>query len=159
MNRSTEKLDDSHDRMIFKMQGTEERDNWMRTFPEPLPATHELVHEWTDAMTLHVYVRPRKAKRASTAAVGTDAGTGGAAADADPAGESKDADAQGPAQDQLVSDVSELTRLSIADLRTRAAELEVEGVRPNATKAHLVALISARLAQIQSEATDTPAAA
>lgn len=46
MERKVEKISQSHDRMTITMQGTSERDGWMRVFPDPMPATHVITYNW-----------------------------------------------------------------------------------------------------------------
>jgi hypothetical protein len=67
-SREQEKLDESHDSLTLTYQGTRERDQAMRVFPDPMPSTHELAYEWSaDKMKLNI--RPRK-KVAATAPKG-----------------------------------------------------------------------------------------
>ncbi len=64
MERDVRKIDESHSEITFKMQGTTERDAWLRTFPRPLPSTHKLHHEWINDMTLVVRPEPIAAPQA-----------------------------------------------------------------------------------------------
>jgi hypothetical protein len=128
MERSIKKLDDSHDEMSFRMAGTTERDHWMRSFPEPMPAGYVLRHAWED-LTLRVWVEKAPILHVSDPAL------------------------QGDDQPQNASITgnqaleTELSALSDADLETRAA---MEGVKvkdqkgKKLTKAVIIAAIVAK---------------
>lgn len=117
--------DSSHDRTILIMQGTRERDEYLRSFPRPIPDTHELTCEWDETgMRLVLAVRPRLA----AAVAGRASSLGGRLAAAVDAAR------------------RELEKLKREDLLARAAELGLGDKIPgSATKAQIIALIVKRL--------------
>lgn len=120
MERDVKKIDQSHNEITFKMQGTTERDAWLRTFPHPLPSTHKLAYEWPDDMTLVVRPEP-----IATPSAG-EGSHGPSPADV--------ANVPAPA------DVAALEGKTIADLQTLAAEKGVI-LKSGMSKAQIVAAI------------------
>jgi hypothetical protein len=136
MERSIKKLDDSHDEMSFRMAGTTERDHWMRSFPEPMPAGYVLRHAWED-LTLRVWVEKCSTPCTTLEQLATmnlDSPEAKALSD-------------GIKAEKVAGLESELSALSDADLETRAA---MEGVKvkdqkgKKLTKAVIIAAIVAK---------------
>lgn len=54
-------IDSEHDRSLWIMQSTSERDRFLRAFPNPIPDTHEMACEWDETgMRLTFVCRPRE---------------------------------------------------------------------------------------------------
>jgi hypothetical protein len=135
MERHVEKVDESHDRMFFRMESTGERDKWMRTFPDPIPATHRLMHRW--------HVHPKTGMSALVIEMVPVGQTG-------PGAEEPSA-AVGPAvNDAAVAerDVlhAKLKVMNDADLETYAAERGVSWGK-KATRAQRVAMVLDKMCQ------------
>jgi hypothetical protein len=48
MERYVEKINQSFDRILFRMAGPGERDEWMRAFPWPIPSGYRMAHRWEE---------------------------------------------------------------------------------------------------------------
>lgn len=65
MDRETKKSESSgFDDMKFKLASLSERDEWLRTFPNPLPESHELRYHWVDDMNLVIGVHVKSDPKA-----------------------------------------------------------------------------------------------
>lgn len=117
MERDIEKIDESHSRQKFTMQGESELSQWMRTFPDPMPSTHELHYFWgVNARNQPVLSIEPRPKAEPTAAA--DAAAKASETPATPA----------------------LDTSTVEELKTRAAELGV-AVNPKWNKAQLTAAV------------------
>lgn len=120
--------DSSHDRMIFVMQSARERDEYARTFPNPIPDTHELTATWDDTgMHLVLALRPRVEAQIAGRAARTR-GAGGRLAEVVNAAR------------------KELDKLTKADLMIKAAEYGLGDKLPSsATKPEIIAQVLRRM--------------
>jgi hypothetical protein len=130
MDRRTYPLpgDVSHQGMAFRMAGSKERDEYLKTFPHPVPSTHTLHWEWDVAANeLRFEMRPRPAQEE---------------------GEETEETEQRPATTTATarSVHRELEAMTAADLLTRGAEVGA-AVNGKMTKAALVAAILEALAK------------
>lgn len=94
----------------FRFAGTLERDEYLKTFPNPLPKGHALQYRWVDDFTVELLV-------VATEPVPTD----------------------------VAEILAELELLTLAELKTKAAELGVKPY-PKATKQQLAGQVAERIA-------------
>jgi hypothetical protein len=92
MERRSTRTSQSHNQAIFTMQASSERDEWQRTFPDPMPVGYELSYRW-EGMALIVEPRLASAPPRETSTTAPDA-----------------------------SELERLQSLSVADLVTLGAE-------------------------------------
>lgn len=122
MDRTILRIDDSHNRHVCKMAGTTDRDEYLRCFPNPMPATHRLAYQWTDEMTLVIGPEPIPITE----------------------------QALGPGNPKSPVLPAELKSLSNKELKTKAAELGVN-VAGNASRAQLESAIATKVTADQDE--------
>jgi hypothetical protein len=118
MDRRTYPLSDdsSHQGMAFKPASSSERDEYLRTFPDPMPSTHYLHWQWVDG---EVRFEPRPKPEA--VAAGAKAGVK-------------------PLAPGTNERRAELNNMTVADLQALAAETGAT-IDNKATKAQIIAQI------------------
>ncbi len=175
MNIERNKIDQSHDEMVFIMQAATERDKWARTFAQPMPMTHALHYEWRsspdapkDAEPMMLVVKPvplAQVKDAQARRLGNELDRLNAfikdiqknpkgaesivkmilAGEAHPSLKPVEPVEEKPAIPSAFLD--ELNRLDIPNLQTRAAEMNVK-YEKNWNKARLIAEIGNAVATV-----------